>query len=412
MSDSEHFDVVARGAAEIAQWRDMHPGVTLELSGAELGGARLDSADLSGADLSGACLDGADLRGANLCRATLRQASLASADLSDADLTDADLSGAALQSADLSRADLAGSNLSDADLSGVFAIDADFTRARLNGSNLTSAHLTRARLIEADLTDAIVENSVVSGTVVERLQGVPRPPDVLWFDDEPRRLVTESGVLLVLNDPQTPISLDRARSFFVEPQQVELVWDHSFSDPAILAYSSFQAAARAAGAWPEDVRFLAGVVRFGRMVFLYEAPRAAAVVAALPTLLEPFKQAEFVDYHKLAKVWSRLTGETVAVERAALDERLRRAAHRLRGYTGFAENLPVEVRTTGQCAAFEFRAKAIEGPATLGSSHSSATVEFDVANAHPPAPGAGLRISVQLTESGAESSTVEFTDPA
>ena len=412
MADSEHFDVVVRGAAEIAQWRDMHPGVTLELSGAELAGAHLDSADLSGADLSGACLDGADLRGANLCGASLRQASLASADLSDSDITGADLSGAVLQSADLSRADLAGSDLSDADLSGAFAIDADFTRARLVRGNLTSAHLTRARLIEADLTDAVVENSVVSGVVVERLQGVPRPPDVLWFDDEPRRLVTETGVLLVLNDPQSPISPDRARSFFVELQQVELVWDRSFSDAALLAYSGFQAAARAAGAWPEDVRFVAGVVRLGRMVFLYEAPRAAAVVAALPTLLEPFKQAEFVDYQKIAKAWSRLTGESAVVRRAALDERLRRAAETLRGYTGFAENLPLDLRAAGQCAAIEFRAKTVDGPATLGSSHSSATVEFDVANAHPPAPGAGLKVSLHTTELSPEMTAVEFVDPA
>ena len=43
MADPEHVEVVMRGAAAIAEWRQENPGVVLDLSG-----ARLAVADLAG----------------------------------------------------------------------------------------------------------------------------------------------------------------------------------------------------------------------------------------------------------------------------------------------------------------------------------------------------------------------------
>jgi hypothetical protein len=83
----EHVEVVSRGAAAIAEWREEHPTSPYLL---------LDGANLSGADLYGADLYGANLRSANLSWANLRRA---------------DLSGANLNGANLSRADLYGANL-------------------------------------------------------------------------------------------------------------------------------------------------------------------------------------------------------------------------------------------------------------------------------------------------------------
>ena len=57
MADPEHVEVVMRGAAAIAEWRQENPGVVLDLSG-----ANFRYANLRGADLVMASLTGADLR--------------------------------------------------------------------------------------------------------------------------------------------------------------------------------------------------------------------------------------------------------------------------------------------------------------------------------------------------------------
>ena len=66
MANQEHVEVVRQGAGAIAEWRETHPGETLDLRGATLRWADLSGADLTGANLSKAYLSGADLRGANL----------------------------------------------------------------------------------------------------------------------------------------------------------------------------------------------------------------------------------------------------------------------------------------------------------------------------------------------------------
>ena len=408
VANPEHVDVAVRGAAEIVQWRDMHPGAVLDLAGAPLAGARLRSANLSHADLSTANLDGADLHGANLRGAKLRRAALPGADLSDADLNGADLSEAVLSRADLSRADFRGADLSAADLGGAFAIDTEFEGSRLVRVNLESAHLTRARFVESDLTDAIVENCIVTDTVVERLRGRPKPPKVLWFDDEPRTLITDDNVMLVFNDPETPLAPDRARTFFVEPRTLELVWERSFSAAAVLAYSAFQSACRSTGGWPEDVRFVADIVRSGRTVFVYEAPRRGRLFSRLRAVLEPFRLAELVDWEKTAAAWTKGTGEAVRAERPERHEQRRRLAGLLQSYEGFADNIPVELRTGGQRVAIEFRAMPVSEPHGIGSGASTGTVEFDATSAELPQPGAPLVLSIHLAPGNSDAGTVRF----
>ena len=56
MADPEHVEVVKRGAAAIAEWRQENPGVILDLGKANFRYANLRGGDLSGADLSGAHL--------------------------------------------------------------------------------------------------------------------------------------------------------------------------------------------------------------------------------------------------------------------------------------------------------------------------------------------------------------------
>ena len=104
MADPEHVEVVKRGAAALAEWREKNPSVGLDLT----------AADFSGVDLSRANLFGANLLWANLSRVNLSGAGLIGANLSLANLSGANLSGADLFVANLSGANLSGGNLSDA----------------------------------------------------------------------------------------------------------------------------------------------------------------------------------------------------------------------------------------------------------------------------------------------------------
>jgi hypothetical protein len=117
MADKNHVDLLKKGIPEWNQWREDHPAVTPDLSGADLNGAHLRGADLREADLSDA----------DLSRANLSGADLSEADLSEADLNRADLNRADLNRADLNEADLFGANLSVASL-----IGADLTASVMN----------------------------------------------------------------------------------------------------------------------------------------------------------------------------------------------------------------------------------------------------------------------------------------
>jgi len=166
MANKKHFKILQRSVAsapkqlgaqewrqwyektEWFQWREAHPRIKPDLSGADLRGMNLIAIDLSFANLSGANLSGislSDLKGAILSNADLSEADLIGAVLRGADLTDANLTGANLEGAFLHGTNLTGANLSYANFA-----DAEVWNASISGADFTGANLCGA-----DLSDEI-----------------------------------------------------------------------------------------------------------------------------------------------------------------------------------------------------------------------------------------------------------------
>jgi len=76
MANQEHVEIVRRGWAAIARWREENPGTILDLRGAYLRGVNLGDSDLHDSDLRGSVIRGAYLQGARLDGANLRCAML------------------------------------------------------------------------------------------------------------------------------------------------------------------------------------------------------------------------------------------------------------------------------------------------------------------------------------------------
>ncbi len=176
MANLEHVKLVKKGAKAIDEWREEHPSVKLDLSGADLRGANLhganlDGANLHGADLGGADLGGADLGWANLIRTNLSQAVLTGADLVGADLGGANLSGAHLVGADLYRADLRYADLRGADVS-----EAEFMMTVLGAVDLSETKGLETARHEAPSTvgvDTLLKSKGKIPEVFLRGCGVP-----------------------------------------------------------------------------------------------------------------------------------------------------------------------------------------------------------------------------------------------
>jgi len=126
------------------QWRESHPRIKPNLSGADLTGMTLIAIDFSFTNLAGA----------NLSGTSLAWSSLQGADLTDADLSDADLDEALLDHADLTGANLTGANLASVFLHGTNLTDANFSNACLMGAELFGATLDGTNLSGANLFDA------------------------------------------------------------------------------------------------------------------------------------------------------------------------------------------------------------------------------------------------------------------
>lgn len=91
MANPDHLEKLLEGSARWNAWREAHPDVTPDLSGADLQRANLRNTDLRRANLSGA-----DLRRAVLRNADLQDANLEGANLYQADYHDASFKGANL----------------------------------------------------------------------------------------------------------------------------------------------------------------------------------------------------------------------------------------------------------------------------------------------------------------------------
>jgi uncharacterized protein YjbI with pentapeptide repeats len=163
MANEDHLKILRKGLGLWNNWRNEHPGIKPDLSGAtihDLSSANLSGANLSGANLSGANLFETDFKGAILYRASMCEARLLSANLSGANLRNADLSHATLYMANLMGAELNSANLHHADLR-----NADLRRADLQEAKLHDAYLGGARFHKTALRETIFTSVDLSGVV-------------------------------------------------------------------------------------------------------------------------------------------------------------------------------------------------------------------------------------------------------
>lgn len=146
MANAEHLSKLEEGVTTWNEWREAHPSIVPDLSGADLSGtklaqanlyrAELIAADLGGANLSGASLSAANLSGADLIAANVSGANLSGANLAGADLDGADIHDADLTNADLFAANLTGTNLTDTGLDFVNFSYCTFLETKLHGATL------------------------------------------------------------------------------------------------------------------------------------------------------------------------------------------------------------------------------------------------------------------------------------
>jgi hypothetical protein len=185
MADEEQLKILKQGAQVWNHWREEHPDVRPDLSGANLSQANLFGADLSRADLSGAHLKGANLGETRLV---------------EADFRGADLGGAYLGWADLYKADLGGAALGAANLKGAALTDAHLGQANLSGANLTEATLVRTDFTDAILTGCSIYgisawNLKLKGATQSELVITPEGDPIITVDD----LEVAQFVYLLLN---------------------------------------------------------------------------------------------------------------------------------------------------------------------------------------------------------------------
>lgn len=89
MANQQHVDKLREGVNAWNQWRQDHPHITPDLSGAELTAANLQGANLTAANLRDASLLRANLKEASFDGANLRYANLAEANLAGTNFDDA-----------------------------------------------------------------------------------------------------------------------------------------------------------------------------------------------------------------------------------------------------------------------------------------------------------------------------------
>jgi DnaJ domain/Pentapeptide repeats (8 copies) len=256
MANPDHIRQLCEGARAWNAWREAHPDIAPDLSGAELALGQRQFGPSTGGPVN--------LRGANLERAMLRHATLVGADLD----------GASLRAADLAY-------------------------ARLNGARLTGADLTGALLDHADFAGVCCEGAIVAGTNLEAVANLQQSQiDAMTGDrytvlpgDRKSPLRWRVGPQATLLDPEAKLAAQPA----AEP-------DHAMAPETPVAGETM--AAMDAAAWP-------GAEPEAEVV---EEPRAQVKPrAAKPSMadhfalldLDPTATADAIRkaYRKLAKVY-------------------------------------------------------------------------------------------------------------
>jgi uncharacterized protein YjbI with pentapeptide repeats len=243
MADEEQLAILRQGPEAWNAWRQAHPEIELDLSGANLRRTDLRKAKLWRADLSRADLRRADLRRADLSGANLRDAKLVGANLRRAGVAMADLSGANLIRAKLPRADLGqarllmarlgktelwradlsmtyllGANLLGAKLVGVDLSGADLRGADLSGADLRGANLTGAGLIGTRFAGANLTGCRVYGISAWdlHLEGATEADLIITQDDQPEitvdNLEVAQFIYLLLNNERIRHVIDTITS--------------------------------------------------------------------------------------------------------------------------------------------------------------------------------------------------------
>ena len=113
MANEEQLEILLSGVEAWNRWRKAHPGIEVNLRGADLQGADLQKADLQSVDLQGARLRYANLQFANLQGANLQHAQLWNTQLEHAQLQNINLYGTDLWHTNLRGASLHGAELWD-----------------------------------------------------------------------------------------------------------------------------------------------------------------------------------------------------------------------------------------------------------------------------------------------------------
>ncbi len=147
MAEQEHLDILKQGVEAWNHWREEHPEIQPDLSGAFFYQANLSEINLSNAILCFTHLGRADLSHTNLNHARL----------DGARLSDANLSGANLSEASLFGTDLTGANLD---------------RTRLTGADLSKANFSEATFLQTDLTGGHAWHTIFGGVDLRQVQGL------------------------------------------------------------------------------------------------------------------------------------------------------------------------------------------------------------------------------------------------
>ncbi len=148
MANEEHLAILKRGVEEWNLWRNQHPNIRVDLTGADLSEARLSQADLTEANLEKAKFAGASLVGAKLGKANLRCADLTRADMGGAELAEASLFGASLRNVNLRGVELGGSDLCEAHLSQADLAEANLAYSRMAYTVFSDLDLSVAKGLE------------------------------------------------------------------------------------------------------------------------------------------------------------------------------------------------------------------------------------------------------------------------